>query len=66
MKTVSCKDVGVDCSFTAKAESEPELMKILQKHAKEKHNMASISPDVMKKIKASIKTETPKKATAKR
>jgi len=65
MKTVSCKDVGVDCSFTAKAESEPELMKILAKHAKEKHNMSTIPSDVMKKIKMNIKTEGPKKATAK-
>jgi len=55
MKTVSCKDVGVDCTFTAKAETEPELMKILEKHAREKHKMNEITPDMKKKVKAHIK-----------
>lgn len=55
MKTVSCKDVGVDCGFTAKAETEPELMKILEKHAREKHNMKELSADMKKKIKTRIK-----------
>jgi predicted small metal-binding protein len=55
MKSVSCKDVGVDCNFTAKAESETQLMQILEKHAREKHNMKEISADMRKKIKVHIK-----------
>jgi len=55
MKKVSCKDIGVDCDFTAKAEDEPELMKILEKHAREKHKMKEISADMKKKVKAHIK-----------
>jgi len=55
MKTLSCKDVGLDCNYTAKAESEPELMKMVEKHAREKHKMKDISPDMKKKIKMQIK-----------
>lgn len=52
---MSCKDVGVDCSFTVKADSESELKKTLENHAREKHNMKEISADMKKKIKSHIK-----------
>jgi len=55
MKSVSCKDVGADCNFVAKAETEPELMKILEKHAREKHDMKEIPADMRKKIKSHIR-----------
>ena len=56
MKMISCKDVGVKCDFTAKAETEAELMKTLAKHAKEKHGMKEIPADIQKKVKQNMKT----------
>ena len=54
-KTLSCKDVGVDCDWHACAETEEELMRQAAIHAKDDHGMAEISPEMMAKAKAAIK-----------
>lgn len=59
-KTLNCKDVGVDCSFVARAETEEELMKVVVKHAKEVHGYTDEQlndPELIKKVKAAIKDE---------
>ena len=37
MKTLACKDAGVDCDFVAKADSEEEVLKIAMEHAQKVH-----------------------------
>jgi predicted small metal-binding protein len=54
-KEFACKDIGMNCGFKAKAKTEEELLTQIAKHAKEAHNMNEISPEVMQKVKASIK-----------
>ena len=45
----------MECSFTATAESETELMKKVAEHAKSAHNMNSIDSATMEKIKKAIR-----------
>ncbi len=54
-KEFKCRDIGMNCSFSAKAESEKELFEKVAEHAKSAHNMSKIEPATEKKIKAAIK-----------
>jgi len=53
--SLACKDVGTNCSFTAKAETEEELLKKVAQHAKEAHGMTSIDAATLAKVKSAIK-----------
>lgn len=52
---IGCKDVGVDCSFTAEAATEEELLKKVAQHAKDAHGMTSIDAATLAKVKGAIK-----------
>ncbi|HUJ09855.1 MAG TPA: DUF1059 domain-containing protein [Verrucomicrobiae bacterium] len=54
MKEVRCKDAGVDCDFVAQAETEQELMKKVAQHAREKHGMTQVTPEMAAKVKKLI------------
>ena len=54
-KSISCADVGADCTWSTTAESEEELMKKVAQHAKEKHQGLEITPELVEKIKSHIK-----------
>ncbi len=49
-----CKDLGMDCSFEAKALTHGGLMGKIQEHAASVHNIAPIPPDLKSKIEANI------------
>ncbi len=53
--TFKCGDVGLDCGFSTEAPTKEELMPLIAEHAKSKHGMAEISPDVMQKVNGAIK-----------
>ena len=55
--TFACKDIGMNCGFTATANSELELIPQIAQHAKEAHNTQQVAPDLMMKIKAAIKNK---------
>jgi predicted small metal-binding protein len=50
-----CKDIGVDCSFKAKAKTEEELMAKIAEHAKGTHNYDPIPDEILNKVKKAIK-----------
>ncbi len=54
---VNCRDVGADCDFEARAETEEEPFKILAEHAKSGHGMEEIPPELVEKIRAVIRVE---------
>ena len=57
MLSVSCRDVGVDCDFVGKGESEKELMDNLIEHAIKDHGYTRedvLKPEMQEKIKAHI------------
>jgi predicted small metal-binding protein len=54
-KSISCADVGADCSWSASAETEEGLMEKIAGHAKEEHAGMEITPELVAKIKSHIK-----------
>jgi predicted small metal-binding protein len=54
-KSISCRDVGVDCDFTSKADTLDELMQVTTKHAKEAHSFDSIPAELMPVVQAAIR-----------
>ncbi len=52
---VSCKDLGVDCDFVARGETEQEVLQQCAKHGKEVHGMEEIPPELMAKVQKAIR-----------
>jgi len=58
MLTVSCKEVGMDCDYVAKGDTEEELMKDAARHAVKDHGYKEediMKPELVEKIKAHIR-----------
>lgn len=55
-KSIKCSDAGVDCDWSATAETEDELMTKVQAHAKE-HGFNEITPELLQKVKAAIRDQ---------
>ena len=56
-KTMSCRDVGPDCDFVARGESEEEIMGQVAAHARDAHGLDEVPPELAEKAKAAIKDE---------
>jgi len=56
-KALRCSDVGVDCNFEARAETEEELMKKMQEHAQREHGMTDIPAEMVNKLKEAVRDE---------
>ena len=56
-KVLHCNDVGFDCGFVAKAESEEELLQKVATHAAEVHGVTEVTPELVEQVKGVIRTE---------
>jgi len=56
-KVVRCREVGVDCDFEARGETEQEVLQKCAEHAKSAHGMDEISPELATKVKSSMHDE---------
>ncbi len=56
-KVLRCKDVGMDCDFEVRGETEQEILQKAGEHAKTKHNMTEIPDDVLTKVRSAIHDE---------
>ena len=56
-KVVSCRDVGMDCDFVARGQSENEILEQCAEHARTDHGMDEIPDEVIAKVRASIHDE---------
>ena len=54
-KSLSCTDAGVDCSWSATAETEEELLAKATEHVKESHKDMDITPAFAEKVKSLMK-----------
>ncbi|HEX6279298.1 MAG TPA: DUF1059 domain-containing protein [Pyrinomonadaceae bacterium] len=54
-KTLSCRDVGVDCDWVATGETEEEIMAKTAEHARTDHGMNEIPPELAEKARGAIK-----------
>ncbi len=56
-KVLACKDLGADCDFVARGETEEELFKATAEHGAQVHGMTDIPPEMIEKAKAMIRDE---------
>jgi predicted small metal-binding protein len=58
-KKLSCREIGIDCSYLVTATDEELVMQTALKHISEVHikKPEEISPELKAKMKASIKPE---------
>ena len=56
-KSIACRDVGLDCDFKARAENDEALLRQVKEHARTKHNIQEISPELASKVRGAIRDE---------
>jgi predicted small metal-binding protein len=56
-KVLTCREVGMDCDFVARGNSEEEILAQAVVHAQKDHGFTSIPPEVIEKVKAAIHDE---------
>ena len=55
--TVSCREVGVDCDFVAKGNTEQEVLQQCAEHARKEHGMTELPADLAQKVRGAIRDE---------
>jgi len=56
-KMVSCREVGVDCDFVAKGETEQDVLQQCAEHARKEHGMTELPADLAEKVRGAIRDE---------
>jgi len=54
-KVLRCRDIGFDCDYEVRAETEDEILNKAAEHAQTAHNMKEISEEVAAKVRAAIR-----------
>ncbi|MFQ5917687.1 MAG: DUF1059 domain-containing protein [Candidatus Binatia bacterium] len=54
-KVLRCRDIGFDCDYVVRAETEEEILKKAAEHAQTAHDMKEISEEVAAKVRAAIR-----------
>lgn len=54
-KELKCGDVGLDCDFVARADTQEQLLKKVVVHAAEAHGITEITPDLHAKVTSVIR-----------
>ena len=58
-RSISCKDAGKDCTWSATHESEEALMSMVKEHVLAEHKEIELSPENITNIKSLIKEASP-------
>ena len=53
--TYTCRDVGVDCDWSASSETEEGLMALIAEHAKNVHPEIELTPELVAQVKGAFK-----------
>jgi predicted small metal-binding protein len=56
-KVLHCRDVGLDCDFIARAQTEAELLRLVAAHASKVHGLDAGAPGVLEKVRTAIRDE---------
>ena len=56
-KTIHCKDLGLDCDFVAKADTEETLLEQVAHHASTVHGINEITPELLGQVKSAIRID---------
>jgi len=54
-KIIRCRDVGVDCDYEARGNSEDEILAKCAEHGRTAHGMKEITPDLLAKARSAIR-----------
>jgi predicted small metal-binding protein len=54
-KKISCGDVVPGCQFEASAPTEEELLQKVGAHARERHGVSQVTPELAAKVKQAIR-----------
>jgi len=55
-KQLRCRDVGMDCDFEARGNTEEEVLKLASAHARGTHQITDMPPELAAKVRAAIRT----------
>ncbi|HUF36003.1 MAG TPA: DUF1059 domain-containing protein [Gemmatimonadales bacterium] len=55
-KQLRCRDVGMDCEFEARGNSEEEVLQQASAHARSVHQITEMTPELANKVRAAIRT----------
>ena len=53
-KVVRCREVGVDCDFEARGETEQEVLDKCAEHGRTAHGMQELPQELVKKVRAAM------------
>jgi predicted small metal-binding protein len=56
-RRMSCSDVGPECDFVARGETDDEVMGQVAEHARTVHGMKEVPPELAEKAKAAIRDD---------
>lgn len=56
-RRMDCRDVGPDCDFVARGESDEEVMGQVAEHARTAHGMEDVPPELAAKARAAIRDD---------
>ncbi len=56
-KILRCRDVGMDCDFEVRADTEEEILQKAAEHAQTAHGMSEIPEEVVAKVRNAIRSE---------
>lgn len=56
-KVVHCRDVGFDCDGVVRAETEEEALQQVAVHAKEVHNLETVTDEIVEKVRSVMRDE---------
>ena len=56
-KVIACRDMGADCDFVARGETEEELFKIAAAHGAAVHGTTELTPAIIEKARTLIREE---------
>jgi predicted small metal-binding protein len=56
-KVVNCRDIGFDCDGVIRAETEEAVLKLVAEHAKDVHNLETVSEEVVAKVRKVMRDE---------
>ena len=55
-KYIACAEIVPDCTFTASAATDEELLKKVVAHAAHDHGITEVTPDLEASVRAAIKS----------
>ena len=55
-KSIACDRVVPGCGFTARAETEAQLLQQVAEHARDAHGVTDVTPELLEKVRAAIQT----------